>query len=166
MEPITDEDYERLGSLVEDNHHGVLDEPDTCDVDAACAAGLYLLAAHMLVNTTDVSAELESELARLHNKERLSHEQREFELMPRYRCERCGVTVNCWDEDHTTCHGCKREPALVVVARAFHEAALRRDPSDAPPEKACACGAATQRLAAPQCARIQEWDDEEGECIS
>lgn len=168
MEPITDADYERLGSLVEDNHHGMLAEPDTCDVDAACAAGLYLLSAHMLASAADVSAELEAELERLYDEGRMAREQAEFALMPRYRCARCGATVNCWDEDHTTCHGCGNVPPILVVARAFHDAALRRDPSADPPGDPCPCGAPTKRLASPQCDQIQAETDEEDEeeCFS
>lgn len=167
MEGVTETDYERLGELVEDNHHGALPEPDTCDVDAACAAGLYLLAAHMLASAADVSPELDSELARLYDDDRMAREQAAFALMPRYRCPRCGATVNCWDEDHTHCHGCEREPEDLLVARAFHEAALRADPSGEEGERqACPCGLPTRRLASSKCQALMDAEDDEEECLS
>lgn len=108
-EPASLDAYRRLGDEVADAHIPP-DGPDTCDVDAAYGTDLYLYAAYLLMNATEVPRTLERQYDLAHTPERFAWEKAQFEAIPRRTCHACGCTVNLWFGGPEACHNCRADP--------------------------------------------------------
>lgn len=95
-------------------------EPDTCAVDSAYGAGLYLLAANFLIEAIEVSDELSTAYEKEYTPERLADELLTWRELPNYFCASCNAYVTCWDLKNgpTACHACgDPNEALVEILR-------------------------------------------------
>lgn len=101
--------HKQLGELVAELHIPP-EGPDNCDVDAAYGMELYLVAAEVLRNATDVPAKLNRLYEIAFTQEKYDAEWEEYMKIPRYKCARCGTTVNCWDEYSKKCQDCGSTP--------------------------------------------------------